>query len=197
MLCYEDTLWQAHPSTSRPCAGDPPVPRPSGSSASPGFSSSTMGSECSLRVSLPGTEGELVPAPVSPCLEAAGGQVPAPLEQLGREVTAPVAPGGHGVGRGAAGGSAGWLGDWPCTSHPQPLPQPLGIGEPLQGLPAPHNPPPPTVGRETAVRRGGAARQRRGIDPHNQWEPRASFQAAADQRHGDPRGCCRHGRRSW
>lgn len=37
-----------------------------------------MGSECSLRVSLPGTEGELVPAPVSLCLEAAGGQVPAP-----------------------------------------------------------------------------------------------------------------------
>lgn len=32
---------------------DPPVPRPSGSSASPGFSSSTMGSECSLRMSLP------------------------------------------------------------------------------------------------------------------------------------------------
>lgn len=42
------------------------MPRPSGSSASPGFSSSTMGSECSLRMSLQSMDRALVPAPVTP-----------------------------------------------------------------------------------------------------------------------------------
>lgn len=51
--------------TPSPALQHPPVPRPSGSSASPGFSSSTMGSECSLRMSLLSTGRVLVPALVS------------------------------------------------------------------------------------------------------------------------------------
>lgn len=46
--------------------GDPPVPRPSGSSASPGFSSSMMGSECSLRISLPNTRQGISASPCRP-----------------------------------------------------------------------------------------------------------------------------------
>lgn len=70
--------------------GDPPVPRPSGSSASPGFSSSTMGSECSLRMSLPSTDRALaLLAPAVPSIFL--GSVYSLPQQYNREVTAPVA----------------------------------------------------------------------------------------------------------
>lgn len=70
--------------------GDPPVPRPSGSSASPGFSSSTMGSECSLRMSLPSTERALaLLAPAVPSIFL--GSLSTFPQQYGREVTATVA----------------------------------------------------------------------------------------------------------
>lgn len=83
-------LWHT-PGTGSRCQGwgDLPVPRPSGSSASPGFSSSTMGSECSLRMSLPSTGRALVPAPVVPSTFP-GSACPLP-QQHGREVTALVA----------------------------------------------------------------------------------------------------------
>lgn len=90
-------LWHT-PGTGCPCQGwgDSPVPRPSGSSASPGFSSSTMGSECSLRTSLRSTDN----ISASPCGPR---QLPVPLEQPCREVTALVVmlvtlPGGWGTG---------------------------------------------------------------------------------------------------
>lgn len=73
-------LWHT-PGTGCPCQDweDSPVPRPSGSSASPGFSSSTMGSECSLRMSLRGTDRALVPAPVAP---SSAQEVPVPPSSL-------------------------------------------------------------------------------------------------------------------
>lgn len=66
-----------------------------------------MGSEFSLRMSLPSRDRALVPAPAA---SSSSREVPIPPEQPGREVTALVAA------RRDAGGFAGWMVDrtGPC-----------------------------------------------------------------------------------